>query len=264
MNAAWPRWLPALLLAASLAACQTPPAAPSDSRATLLPFASDAGLQRLARATARADFAALANQFEAQSNALFCGPTSAAIVLNAVFSGSEYLPRDRSRLSAADQALFAGRADASVARFTQDQVISAGSKTRAQVLGEPMPGSHLRDPGYQLRQFEQMLRANGVRTHMTIVEDALPDAHIRQALIENLAQPANYVLVNYLRSAVGQKGGGHISPLGAYDSASDSFLVMDVNPGAAGWVWMPSATLIRGMRSFDTLENRGYILISPP
>jgi len=27
-------------------------------------------------------------------------------------------------------------------------------------------------------------------------------------------------------------------------------------------VWMPAATLIKGMRSLDTIENRGYILVS--
>ena len=56
---------------------------------------------------------------------------------------------------------------------------------------------------------------------------------------------------------------GHISPLGAYDAQSDSFLVLDVNPAAGGWVWMPSATLIRGMRTFDTVENRGYVVVTP-
>src|SRR3974377_1104690 len=50
----------------------------------LIPFSSDEGLARLARATAKVDFPALANQFEAQSNPAFCGPTSAAIVLNAI------------------------------------------------------------------------------------------------------------------------------------------------------------------------------------
>ena len=47
----------------------------------LIPFSSDEGLARLARSTAKVDFPALANQFEAQSNPAFCGPTSAAIVL---------------------------------------------------------------------------------------------------------------------------------------------------------------------------------------
>jgi len=53
-------------------------------RQELIPFSSDEGLARLERSTAKVDFPALANQFEAQSNPAFCGPTSAAIVLNAI------------------------------------------------------------------------------------------------------------------------------------------------------------------------------------
>jgi len=81
--------------------------------------------------------------------------------------------------------------------------------------------------------------------------------------VENLKRTGDYVIVNYRRKDVSQQGGGHISPLGAYDTESDSVLVMDVNPASAGWVWMPIATLIKGMRTFDTVENRGYILVRP-
>ena len=72
----------------------------------------------------------------------------------------------------------------------------------------------------------------------------------------------DYVLVNYARKSLGQTGGGHISPLGAYDEASDSFLIMDVNPNRAPWVWVGADDLIGAMRTFDTVENRGYLLIS--
>jgi hypothetical protein len=144
-------------------------------------------------------------------------------------------------------------------------VIGPGEKTRAQVLGEPIVvnGKPLRDFGYQLRQFDQMLRANGLATRLVVVADGMPDEEIRSDLVQNLQRPGDYVIVNYRREAVGQRGGGHISPLGAYDAGSDSFLVLDVNPAAAGWVWMPAATLVKGMRSFDTVENRGYVLVAP-
>ena len=46
-----------------------------------------------------------------------------------------------------------------------------------------------------------------------------------------------------------------------FESDHDEPLLVDVNPASATWVWMPMATLIRGMRSFDTVENRGYILV---
>ncbi len=250
---AWLRTALATLLAILLLA----PAAAEG----LLPFSSDEGLARLARSTARADFAVLANQFEPQSNGAFCGPTSAAIVLNAARAGDA--PRDRSRLQDQDLRHLPPGADLTVPRHTQESVIARGRKTRAQVLGEPLQieGRTLRDFGYQLRQLDELLRAHGATTRMVVVADEKPEAEIRADLIANLARRGDYAIVGYRRDAVGQKGGGHLSPLGAYDAESDAFLVLDVNPASAGWVWMPAATLIKGMRSFDTVENRGYILV---
>lgn len=244
-------------------ACLLAGPAGAEPASALLEFASDAGMARLARARAKADFAALANQFEPQSNALFCGPTTAAIVLNALHARQPDLPRDRSRLRP-DDPLPPG-ADIRLPRHTQESVIDRGAKPRARVLGGESgdTGTPRRDPGYQLRQLDEMLRANGADTQLMVVDDAMPDAAIRDTLRRNLEQANDYVVVNYLRSAAGQPGGGHISPIGAYDAVSDSFLVMDVNPAAYGWVWMPASALIRGMRRFDTHENRGYILVSP-
>src|SRR5215467_6318244 len=232
----------------------------------LIPFSSDEGLVRLARATAKVDFPALANQFEAQSNPAFCGPTTAAIVLNAIRGRSADLPRDRSRLRDEDLRYVPKNYDPTIPRFTQDNVITKGQKTRAQVLGEPLTinGKQVSDYGYEIRQLDEMLRANGATTRLTIVDNNKVEQDIRNELVESLKRRGNYVIVAYKRDAVGQRGGGHISPLGAYDAESDSFLVLDVNPASAGWVWMPTATLVRGMRTFDTVENRGYILIQSP
>ena len=260
-----------LATATLLSGCATHGAATSSATTSveaksppaLVPFASDEGLARLGRSREKVDFAALANQFEAQYNGTFCGPTSAAIVLNAVHSRSADLPRDHTRLRKDDVQFMRAGADPIVPRFTQDSVIDRGPKTRAQVLGEPINigGKEVKDFGYQLRQFDAMLRANALVTRVVIVDDALSEQAIRADLASNLAQGGDYVIVNYRREAIGQTGGGHISPLGAYDAASDSFLVLDVNPAVAGWVWMPTATLVKGMRTFDTVENRGYVLV---
>jgi Phytochelatin synthase len=257
-----------LALALCLLATQIPTAfskegaAPSVAQG-LVTFSSDEGLARLARSTAKVDFPAIANQFEAQSNAAFCGPTSAAIVLNTVRGRRDDLPHDRSRLRPEDLRYVPSSSDPSLPRFTQDNVITKGKKTRAQVLGEPVTidGKQVKDFGYQIRQLDEMLRANGLVTKLAIVDESKTERDIRADLVENLERRGDYVIVAYLREAVGQQGRGHISPLGAYDAVSDSFLVLDVNPTSAGWVWMPAATLVKGMRTFDTVENRGYILI---
>jgi hypothetical protein len=60
---------------------------------------------------------------------------------------------------------------------------------------------------------------------------------------------------------LGQKGGGHLSPLGAYDAASDSFLLLDVNPNGHSWIWLPASLLFTAMRTPDVHENRGYVLV---
>src|SRR4051812_48539720 len=101
-------FLPAALFAAAalLSAYDTHGAAPSPATAAaaanalpaLVPFASDEGVARLARSGAKVNFAALANQFEAQYNAVFCGPPSAAIVLTTVRGRSADAPRDHTRL----------------------------------------------------------------------------------------------------------------------------------------------------------------------
>jgi Phytochelatin synthase len=73
-------------------------------------------------------FPVLANQFEAQSNPAFCGPTSAAIVLNAVYGRNPDLRRDWSRLHEGDLKYAPPNIDPSIPRFTQDNVITKGQK----------------------------------------------------------------------------------------------------------------------------------------
>ena len=258
------RWFLVVLLAAgSLPQVAARDEVSSHSLPTLVPFSSEEGIARLARARDKRDFATLANQFEAQSNGAFCGPTSAAIVLNAIYAGSRDLPRDRSRLRPEDLRNLPGSVDLAVPRFTQDNVIGKGRKTRAQVLGEPVTinGKLIHDVGYQLRQFDELLKAHALVTRLVVVDDSKAEDEIRADLVDNLRRARDYVIVNYRREQVGQTGGGHISPLGAYDAETDSVLILDVNPASAGWVWMPVRTLIAGMRTRDTLENRGYVLV---
>ena len=71
----------------------------------LVAFASDEGLRRLARADSKRGFASLASRFEAEMNGAFCGPTTAAIVvnivLNIVCNRSADFPRDRNAFARA-------------------------------------------------------------------------------------------------------------------------------------------------------------------
>jgi hypothetical protein len=61
---------------------------------------------------------ALANQFEPQLNIAFCGPNTAAIVLNTMRAKSQDLPRDHSRLHTEDLQCLPSGFDLTVPRLT--------------------------------------------------------------------------------------------------------------------------------------------------
>ena len=248
-----------LAFLALLAAVST---APPPTRPALVAFTEPESITRLERSAHKADFFRLSNQFESQSNKAFCGPTSAVIVLNALRAANDRIekPEDPSLIPSGTK-LPPGMSLV-FKRYTQNDFFDARTeavKSKAEVLGKPRNGKP--DGGLQLAQLGGMLTADGLDVKVRVADDALADEAMRKELVENLAAVDDYVIVNYSRAALGQDGGGHISPLGAWDEASDSFLVLDVNPNGHTWVWVPAPALFAAMRTKDTIQNRGYLLV---
>jgi hypothetical protein len=84
-----------------LACTRTSATAPPDAAPALVAFASDEGWSA-SPARVRRPISRHGEPVRAQYNGLFCGPTSAAIVLNAVRGRSADFPRDHSRLRKED------------------------------------------------------------------------------------------------------------------------------------------------------------------
>lgn len=86
----------------------------------------------------------------------------------------------------------------------------------------------------------------------------------RQLIVQNLRQPENFVVINYLRRNLGQKGGGHISPIVAYHEPSDRFLILDVARYRYSPVWVKSKTLWEAINTVDSTsgKTRGFILVN--
>jgi hypothetical protein len=248
------------------------PAAPAASPAlTLVPFAAAESQKRLERSAAKVDLFRLANHFEGQQNMGYCGPASATIVLNALRADNATIskPRDPALFPPEYRKSLPPGLDPIFARYTQSTFFdeqTTAVKTRDQFFGKPKTPTAKPSPGLELRELAGILRAHGLDTELRVADDTLSDDVIRRELGTNLATPDDYVVVNYFRPVLGQKGGGHISPLGAYDKASDSFLILDVNPNGHTWVWVPAPLLIKSMRTRDVVENRGYLLVreGPP
>lgn len=235
------------------------------SSITLIEWNSEESLKRLSRSSHKVDFFPLSNHFVSQENKIFCGLASSAMVLNALRLGQkDNLPQDKSSIEENERTYLPKGFSPFFGKYTANNVLNNQTKQRAEVLGKPINinGKSKRDYGLQLRQLAKVLRTHHLRVTVRVVDETLEDKIIKQEIIKNLTTKKDFVLVNYDRKSLGQKGGGHISPLGAYDQQSDSFLIIDVNPHKAPWVWVESKNLIIAMRTFDTVENRGYLLIS--
>jgi len=243
----------------------------------VIDWSSDEGVKRLEQSKHKADFFKLANNFEGQTNKIFCGPTSAAIVLNAlrVREANQKLPEDSSLLQDKDKKNLPQRKSWTpfYERYSQNNVFLKSPKKRSEVLGQPLrnkkgkilknkEGKPKKDFGFQIRQFAALLEGNGLKTKLRVVGPKLSNETIKSEFINNLKTKNDYIIANYKRTVLKQPGGGHISPVAAYHKNSDSFLVLDVTPNKANWVWVDADLFISAMRTFDTIENRGYVLIS--
>ena len=80
-----------------------------------------------------------------------------------------------------------------------------------------------------------------------------------------LGEAGHFVIVNYLRKALGEQTGGHISPLAAYDAKADRFLILDVARYKYPPVWVKTADMFAAMNTPDAANDnktRGFVLVT--
>lgn len=95
-------------------------------------------------------------------------------------------------------------------------------------------------------------------THLTVSKMRYD---LQQALLSSSSDSnsgGSRILVNYHRAEMGQRGGGHWSPLVAYNAEKDSFLVMDVAKYKYPPVWIPTESLYNSMNTLDSCGTWDY------
>ena len=263
------------ILILSISACSISTHTVKPDGQVMVNWGSAEGIRRLEESKYKTDFFTLANHFESQHNKIFCGPATAAIVLNSlrIRKTDMQLPEDKTLLNQSDLKYLASKKwSPFFQRYTQNNVFLNSTKSRDLVLGKILvdgqgkiiidnKGKPKKDRGFQLQQLAELFRSHGLSVKIGVVNQYLDNIHIKNDMIGNLSNADDYVVINYKRGVLNQPGGGHISPVGAYHKASDSFLIMDVTPNKADWVWVRADLLIRAMRTFDSIENRGYLLV---
>ncbi|WP_237247006.1 phytochelatin synthase family protein [Sideroxyarcus emersonii] len=220
-----------VLMAASLAAQAAEPA--------VIYWNSDAGRILRARMPPDADYWQLSPWFAEQINQTYCSVASAITVLNAMPIKKPVDP------------VYAPNAYFTQSNYFTPEVVKV--ITPQTVLAQGMT----RD------EMVQTLVRQGVKA-VSIAGDSVDDKALRTLLQKALGDDGQFVLVNYLRTAVGQEGGGHWSVLAAYDAESDRVLILDVAKYMYAPVWVGIDTLQKAIATVDTTSNkaRGLVIVT--
>ena len=115
-----------------------------------------------------------------------------------------------------------------------------------------------------LDQIGGILATQPVKAEIHHASDSSVD-EFRNLASSYLAQPGHFVIVNYLRKALGEQTGGHISPLAAYDAKADRFLILDVARYKYPPVWVKTTDIFDAMNTPDAAngdKTRGFVLVT--
>jgi len=223
-----------------IALAMVQPMGAADSLATPIAMDSPAGQELLLKPrTRRADYGALVQWYETQANLAYCGVASSVMVLNSL-------------------AVKAPKAEGyGTNRFWTQTNLFTVPASRSFV-----EASRVAREGMTLEQLHGLLASvgTGVRRYHG---DNLSLEELRLLLRRGLAERSDRLLANYDRRALGQKGGGHISPLAAYDPDQDRVLILDVARYRYPAVWVTTPDLWRAIRSVDPSSgrSRGVLII---
>jgi Phytochelatin synthase len=206
----------------------------------LISLNSERGAHLLLESEANRAYWPLSIQFVTQKNQAYCGVASLVMVLNALGvpapSAPEFEP---------------------FRTFTQDNLLDDETE-------KVLPKAVLARIGMTLDQIGAILTSFAVKADVHHAADTSLD-EFRKLAVDALNTPHRYVIVNYLRRAIGQERGGHISPLAAYDADTDRFLILDVSRYKYPPVWVRADDLYAAMNTPDSDNDnrtRGYVLVA--
>lgn len=206
----------------------------------LIGFHSAEGETLLIESEARQDYFPLSMQFETQDNLAYCGVASIVMVLNALNIPAPEAPQFRTH------------------RFTQANFFHNPQTEKVMTAAEVSQG------GMTLEQLSQLLESYPVEATVYHGGNVTLD-EFRTLVVKNLEEPNNFVLVNYLRRAIAQERGGHISPIAAYHQETDRFLILDVSRYKYPPIWVKASELWQATATVDSAsgKTRGFVLIRP-
>ena len=203
-------------------------------------FSTHDGEAYFAESDAREAYFPLASNFLTQKTQAYCGVASIVMVLNALGVPAPPVPEY-----------------APYRTFTQDNVLTPETDA-------VLPRDVLARQGMTLDQIGGILATQPVKAEVHHASDSSVD-EFRKLASAYLGEPGHFVIVNYLRKALGEQTGGHISPLAAYDAKADRFLILDVARYKYPPVWVKTTDIFDAMNTPDPPNDnrtRGFVLVT--
>ncbi|KAL7549330.1 hypothetical protein ACHAWF_012600 [Thalassiosira exigua] len=201
--------------------------------------------------------------FDAQINQAYCAVATVTAVLNSLKYAKRF--RDGGDLSGWSFDLPVDPRYEPYAYATQDDIL-AGECVRNSVI-EPGDGAEtngiFKPPyGLGLEQSAKLLECHTSEEWEVTVHECDPAkltaSKVRFDLKAALIDPDARVFINFDRKVLGQVGGGHFSPLGAYHASTDSFLIVDTAKYKYPPVWVGTSDLFASMATVDRCGTYDY------
>jgi hypothetical protein len=178
--------------------------------------------------------------FESQQNRTYCSIASSVIVLNAL-----------NVTPPTDEIL------APFYLFTQNNFFTPA-------VTNILPAEKVKKSGATLAEISQALKTFSVHVQ-TFYADKIAAQQFRDIAKNVIRHNQGYIIVNFYRPGLHEDGGGHMSPLAAYDVKTDRFLLLDVARFRYAPVWVTTADLWHAMDTVDpdAKAYRGFVIIKP-
>jgi glutathione gamma-glutamylcysteinyltransferase len=145
-----------------------------------------------------------------------------------------------------------------------------------------VPLETIQKTGITLPTFACLAKCQGVLVTVHYAQDVSEDDFrdaVRQAFLETTTASndnddnddnddknhlEHILVVSYDRSILKQTGTGHFSPIAAYDSASDSVLILDTARFKYGVHWVSLRLMFQAMQTIDpdTQKSRGFAMLT--
>ncbi len=226
------------LISLSLLICLSSFCLATSKSTTVVYWNSPEAISMQQRLSENADFWRIVPHLTTQKTQTYCGIASAITVLNALGSSQYgdlvYYPHTY---------------------LTQDSFFTPS------VLPYLSP-KIVMSRGTDITELHYALETHGVQVK-TIYGDSVSAHQLRSLLSKALVNSDHYVLINYQRACIRQRGGGHWSVLGAYDAESDRVLIMDVARFHYLPAWVQIPDLLKAMNTIDPRGNaRGLLIVT--